>query len=316
MAYKYETPARRALFDTACNGNTPVSKRIPHTFESPFSIRSLLNLGDETASQSTQAAEEASSGNIMSSLASVPAFAELTKTLTTDINTQAMPSQLIQTVSPQLIPVPNCISALEERIYSLKDQMHDQTKLLELETFFHEQAHQVECERYTHLSNCLPMHQHAINIQCDHQLRLLIGRVERSIRLLETSIITRDNISDNLAVFETRNSLENCDLPPQPIMTSTPKKNTEKTRKPRSRAVYSRQAKDLLETWYAVNSHSPYPSSDVITSLANQTELTTSQVRKWFSNKRLRGGRVNKNLVRHLYQHNELLPISSVQSWM
>ncbi|CAH1776033.1 unnamed protein product [Owenia fusiformis] len=315
MANKYDTPARRALFETACSVDTktPVTKKTTHTFESPFSIRTLLNLREETSSQSTQPTE-VPPRSIMSSLASHPSFNELSKALAADINTREMPSQLIQTVSPQLIPVPACISALEERIYSLKCQLSDPTKLLELESFYHHQTRQVESERYTHLSNCLPMHQHTINIQCDHQLRLLIGRVKRSIRLLETSLITQDNISYNLAAFESRNSLE--EFPPQPIMTSTPKKQSGNPRKSHRHAVYRQQSTAVLETWYAVNSHNPYPSTDIIISLANQADLTTSQVRKWFSNKRLRGGRVSRKLLNHLHHQNELVPSSSVQSWI
>ncbi|CAH1776032.1 unnamed protein product [Owenia fusiformis] len=299
MAFKYDTPARHAMFKTA----TPVTKKTSSTFESPFSIRSLLNLREETSLESTQPAKLAPS-SIMSSL-----------TLAANINTPAKMSQSPKTVSPQLIPVPACISALEEHFYSLKHQMRDPTKLLELEVFYRQQAHQLEYGRYAHLSSCLPMHQHAINIQFGHQLRLLVDQVEHSIRILETSTITKDSICNNLAIRETGNSLKN--RLPQPIMTSTPKKKSGILKKKyRNRGVYSYHAKEVLETWYAVNSHSPYPTTDIIVSLATKAELSTSQVRKWFCNKRHQCGHVNRKLVRHLHQHNEPVPNSSVQSWM
>ncbi|CAH1776031.1 unnamed protein product [Owenia fusiformis] len=306
MAYKYDTPARHAMFKTA----TPVSKKTTNTFESPFSIRSLLNLSDETSFESTPQSEVATCSSIMSSLAS-----QDSRTLAANINTPAKMSQSPKTVSPQQIPVPACISALEEHFYSLKHQMRDPTKQLELEVFYRQQAHQLEYGRYAHLSNCLPMHQHAINIQFDHQLRLLVDQVEHSMRILKTSTITKDSISNNLATREAGNSLEN--RLPQPIMTSTPKKKSGILKKKYcNRGVYSYHAKEVLETWYAVNSHSPYPTTDIILSLATKAGLSTSQVRKWFCNNRHQCGHVNRKLVRHLHQHNEPVPNSSVQSWM
>ncbi|CAH1776030.1 unnamed protein product [Owenia fusiformis] len=308
MAYECDTPARHAMFKTA----TPVSKKTTNTFGSPFSIRSLLNLSDETSFESTPQSKVATcSSSIMSSLSSHPA--DLTRTLAADINTPAKMSQSPKTVSPQLIPVPACISALEEHFYSLKHQMRDPTKLLELEVYYRQQVHQLEYGRYAHLTTCLPMYQHAINIQFDHQLRQLVDQVECSMRILETSTITKDSIRNNLTIREAGNSLES--YLPQPIMTSTPKKKSGILKKKyRNRGVYSYHAKEVLETWYAVNS--PYPTTDIILSLATKAGLSTSQVRKWFCNKRHQCGHVNRKLVRHLHQHNEPVPNSSVQSWM
>ncbi|CAH1785011.1 unnamed protein product [Owenia fusiformis] len=332
MAFHCETttPAR-CLFDTVYSMNTPVCKknlfqsqlttpaanRAPKktTFESPFSIKSLLNLDDskQTVAASTPPATVHSS--IMSGLVSYPVFNELTKTLAADINSCTVPSQLFQTISPQQTPVSICTSALKNRFNLLKCQLQDHTKLLELESFYLQQSQKVEYECHSHLSNCHPAHQHAINCQYDHQLSLLIGRVESSLRILESSTTFRDPISHDLVSFETRNQEEDYTNPGNPLLASTPKKCSLKAKRHQGhRKPYSRQSKCALDNWFSMNIHNPYPTEEVCSQLATETGLTTSQIRKWFANKRQRGG-VNKKLINHLTtqhrQSHELFPCNN-----
>jgi len=43
-----------------------------------------------------------------------------------------------------------------------------------------------------------------------------------------------------------------------------------------------------METWYAANYATPYPTAEVIHQLATETRLTVCQVRKWLANRRVR----------------------------
>ena len=60
-----------------------------------------------------------------------------------------------------------------------------------------------------------------------------------------------------------------------------------KRRSPNSRSLNATSV-EIMEQWYQRNKDHPYPSSEAISFIATEGEITTSQVRKWMANKRTR----------------------------
>ncbi|CAH1775532.1 unnamed protein product [Owenia fusiformis] len=199
-------------------------------------------------------------------------------------------------------------SMLEMQFSMLKYRLSDNVKLLELEVFYRKQVHEIECGRYRLLlANPKPHHQTAINRQHDVQKLALFDSVERNLSQL--SAAPKDIIGAKLAKFEPRGASHSA-LPREPLMTSTPAKssksstNTYKVPAPVvQRQRISRTSKLVLDTWFGQNSDNLYPTGDMVGQLAQSAGLSTKQVRKWLSRKRLQG-RVNKKLMAHLRHDN------------
>ena len=70
-----------------------------------------------------------------------------------------------------------------------------------------------------------------------------------------------------------------------------------------------RRAIEVLNGWYTSNEANPYPSAESIAQLAQDAQLTTAQVRKWFANTRLRSHNTYKKAGRKnpLCRHKEEL---------
>lgn len=67
------------------------------------------------------------------------------------------------------------------------------------------------------------------------------------------------------------------------ISTSSPSKSVQINKK-----FLNPKAVDLMETWYQENFDHPYPSDQVVGYFAEEGGITTTQVRKWMANKRVR----------------------------
>ena len=50
----------------------------------------------------------------------------------------------------------------------------------------------------------------------------------------------------------------------------------------------SEKAVDMMEEWYCLNFDHPYPSDQVVQYIADQGDITVTQVKKWMANKRVR----------------------------
>lgn len=55
-----------------------------------------------------------------------------------------------------------------------------------------------------------------------------------------------------------------------------------------NRRYLSQQAIDMMERWYQLNLHHPYPSDQVVQHIAEKGGITITQVKKWMANKRVR----------------------------
>ena len=56
----------------------------------------------------------------------------------------------------------------------------------------------------------------------------------------------------------------------------------------RGNRLLNRQAVRLMERWYTMNIHHPYPSEETVKSLSSNGNITVAQVKKWMANKRVR----------------------------
>ncbi len=83
----------------------------------------------------------------------------------------------------------------------------------------------------------------------------------------------------------------------------------------RNSRLLSHHAKKTLKAWYQQNRTYPYPSSEMTRSLAREAGISVDQVRKWFSNQRLRGKNtyVQKGLVNPRAHHSQVKKQSSQQ---
>lgn len=59
-------------------------------------------------------------------------------------------------------------------------------------------------------------------------------------------------------------------------------------KKKRKRGSLNPRALMLMDEWFKVNTHHPYPDDDVVDDLAEQGAISTYQVRKWMANRRVR----------------------------
>ena len=83
----------------------------------------------------------------------------------------------------------------------------------------------------------------------------------------------------------------------------------------RHNRLLSGHAKKTLKAWYQQNHTYPYLTPDMTRTLASQAGITMDQVRKWFSNRRLRGKNtyLQKGLVNPLHYHSQSKKQSSPQ---
>lgn len=74
------------------------------------------------------------------------------------------------------------------------------------------------------------------------------------------------------------------DVTPEPAKEITSLRGKKK----RKRGSLNPRALVLMDEWFKVNTHHPYPDDDVVDDLAVQGAISTYQVRKWMANRRVR----------------------------
>ena len=81
----------------------------------------------------------------------------------------------------------------------------------------------------------------------------------------------------------------------------------------RHRPTLSKKSIELMEYWYETNLIHPYPSATVTEAMALAGNISVDQVKKWFGNKRNRGGNTRslteiakrKHRLRHRSRQHE-----------
>lgn len=202
-------------------------------------------------------------------LKSNPMFRELQATLIRDVTkTTNIPVTLIERTrrddsNPELDPA--LVAAQEANLQSDFQQIipSGNIKIFELQNFYNTQCAVIEKERNEEIAslkeqNMLSVSQYQsqlekIHLDHDQQRMHLTNRVTASLELLKMSILSQ-NLSDN---------------------------------KSRSRQLNGR-AVAIMTDWYERHIDNPYPSDEEKMILAERGNLSLSQVKAWFANKRNR----------------------------
>ena len=188
-------------------------------------------------------------------ISSNPIFNELKSTLLSDCHNTSCPEALFDTLS----------SGSSHDVYSRERQLQTQfstmqsrypDEIRELSNFYHQQSSEIETERLKeiHDEHTPTSYRNYLNNYYDHQLHLIMDRVEKSLRILSD---TKKDVMPGFRAMKTR-----------PLL--------------------SRKAVAMMEEWYSRNFEHPYPSNTAVEALAKAGEITTEQVKKWFANKRNR----------------------------
>ena len=201
-------------------------------------------------------------------LQSNPMFKELQETLIRDVQkTASIPVTLIERTRREESDSaldPSVIAVQEANLQSDFQQIipSGNTKVFELQNFYNSQCSVIESERNEAIETLkedemlsVSQYQHKLEkIHADHdQQRMhLTNRVTASLELLKMSIPVPSN-----------------------------------SNKPRSRQLNAR-AIAIMTNWYESHIDNPYPSDEEKMILAERGNLTMSQVKAWFANKRNR----------------------------
>ena len=201
-------------------------------------------------------------------LQSNPMFKELQETLIRDVQKTAnIPVTLIERTRGEESDSaldPSVIAVQEANLQSDFQQIipSGNTKVFELQNFYNSQCSVIEAERNEAIETLkedemlsVSQYQHKLEkIHADHdQQRMhLTNRVTASLELLKMSIPVPSN-----------------------------------SNKPRSRQLNAR-AIAIMTSWYESHIDNPYPSDEEKMILAERGNLTMSQVKAWFANKRNR----------------------------
>ncbi|CAC5397180.1 unnamed protein product [Mytilus coruscus] len=204
-------------------------------------------------------------------------FSELQTLLKDELKQQTMPETLMKMLQPKT-SVFNREQQLQQQFNKLTS--YNSTEVQQLSSFFKYQSAIIETERYQKL------HQHAtkpclrdsINLHYDEQLHKVIDRVEVSVSVLQTATKTQPSTANS-------------------IVTSRPASF-------RRRPTLTRHAVTLMENWYQLNIHHPYPDQDIVRSIALQGDIREDQVKKWFANKRSRSQNTSRKMSTQLHRHS------------
>ena len=195
-----------------------------------------------------------------SPLAKNPIFNDLQTLLSRECKSEFLPKTLFGIHDNIQKPVEQ-----EENIFVRERKLHDRFNDLQaanpdevrnLSSIFRYQTAMIETERFRtlHESQYPREYKASVNQFYDKKIHKVIDRVEQSVILLENT--NRENASKKMVV------------------------------KPRPHL--NREAVQLMENWYRTNMEHPYPTNTTIELLANNGNISTDQVKKWFANKRNR----------------------------
>lgn len=124
----------------------------------------------------------------------------------------------------------------------------------QLSCFYRFHSASIDMERMNRLQSCPSKFlQQSLHVELDNQLRMIIDRVQSSLQLLASR-----------------------------------SESTKSSTTVRSRPVLCRRSLKVLEQWYQSHLEHPYPTAQQVEQLAEVSNLTVEQVKKWFGNKRSR----------------------------
>ena len=137
----------------------------------------------------------------------------------------------------------------------------------------------------------------SVNTQFDNRHHSLLDRVEQSVLLLEQSVTELPNPTLNTNFTSpVPTSITNHTSPISTADTNYPSPPTT----PETSYTHYKPNKvgpvaiRIMQAWYDRNPEHPYPSYDAAAVIAEASQITVEQVKKWFANRRQRLGNTKK----------------------
>ena len=156
-----------------------------------------------------------------------------------------------------------------------------------------------------------------INIRCDLHYHKLINRVEESLSLIENPVTNqkpqvttvKKSFSQflptlNASCSSLQNVCKDTSAVHEQVFHFGASNKTRRIVKPlKTNSCLSNLAVSIMNSWYERNKDFPYPSAETSQSMATSGNITTSQVRKWFANKRSRNN--NTRTTQQIFERRQ-----------
>ena len=220
---------------------------------------------------------------------------------------EVFPSVPYNTTTPLTVDMANLNMKLRYFIKSFKHYLN-YSEILTLEKYYLRTGALIEARRYESLVSTVN-NSYLINSNFDREYRLLISFIENqldnyytSVSLLSEPIIPRTLTPDihNLNICSVQPfSTNDHNIKPKCTfskITSNTRSNIRQISKNSScknkklNVLIPEGAIYEMRKWFNINISHPYPSEQFINTIALRYKLTYVQVKKWFSNKRIRSG--------------------------
>lgn len=225
-------------------------------------------------------------------------FGDLQSALKQDCASSQLPYTLMGTTgdqgSPHMPPVPVSVRAtlLQLRFLNAEAEPSIYKPVVELRHFYTLRSSQMESERQKSLTaSCLAPWEHpGINSLHDLQHHQLLDRVEQSLQLLQTKVHESKPLIKTHKSPPSTPRAEASGLSPPVTPTVTPSAPAPSGRRRLPTSPLNLLASRILNNWYERNQEHPYPSYETAEVMAKAGNISVEQVKKWFSNRRLREG--------------------------
>ena len=227
-------------------------------------------------------------------LAANPLFHDLRRLLITECTSTQLPVTLMDssvTEAPPSVAVRD--TALRLKFIMLAP--HLKPRAVEMEQFYKTHFTLLTNDRTLKLhSATTPAEVAALNSHYDTSIHQLITRVHASMTLLETVPCDDADVPTSAQPSDDEpQSVPKSPSPLSPPSRHSPRKVKSKKgiRAPGFKAkfvTFNPRTVKVLSAWYDRNTDFPYPNDDTVDYLASKCEISAEQVRKWFSNKRMR----------------------------
>ena len=191
------------------------------------------------------------------------------------------------------MPVTVRVSMINLRFMKLLESK-TKSQIKELQDYYYLKSADLESNRFTSLTSTKD--NQSTNAYFDQQHHSLLDCVEKSLQQIE------DHLSNIRRQRPSKTTIETS--PPAAV-------------DPHTKTGITPLALRIMTNWYDRNCEHPYPSYDTADVIAKAGNISVDQVKKWFSNRRLRLGNTKNIKViakRRKRAHDDILATESLMS--
>ena len=220
---------------------------------------------------------------------------------------EVFPRVPYNTTTPLTVDMANLNMKLRYFIKSFKHYFN-YSEILTLEKYYLRTGALIEARRYESLVSTVN-NSYLINSNFDREYRLLISFIENQLDSYYTSVSLLSEPSIPRTLTPDTQNLNICSVQPFSTIdrnikpkctfskiTSNTRSNIRQISKNNScknkklNVLIPEGATCEMRKWFNINISHPYPSEEFINTISRRYKLTYVQVKKWFSNKRIRSG--------------------------